>query len=73
MDGPALTRVQETGIRERHNRVLIEERTGNKTRTVSVFVTYERSYSPEVLDKSKFNSPYLSYDYALLSEIDFTE
>jgi len=54
--------VNETRIRERYDPFLIEERTGNKTRTGSVFVTYERSYSPEALDKSKFNSPYLSYD-----------
>jgi len=72
-DGPALTRVKETGIRERHNRVLVEERTGNKTRTGSIFVKYERSYSPEALDKAKCTSPYLSYDYALLSEMDFPE
>ena len=70
-DGPALTRVQETGIRERHDRVLVEERTGNKARTGSVFVKYERSYSPDALDKAKCTSPYLSYDYALLSETDF--
>jgi len=70
-DGPALTRVQETGIRERYDRVLVEERTGNKARTGSVFVKYERSYSPKALDKAKCTSPYLSYDYALLSETDF--
>jgi len=61
-DGSTLTIVNETRIRERYDPFLIEERTGNKTRTGSVFVTYERSYSPEALDKSKFNSPYLSYD-----------
>jgi len=44
-DGPALTRVQETGMRERYDRVLVEERTGNKARTGSVFVKYERGYS----------------------------
>jgi len=72
-DGPALTRVKETGIRERHNRVLVEERTGNKASTGSVFVKYERSYSQEALDTTKCTSPYLSYDYALLSEMDFEE
>jgi len=72
-DGPALTRVIETGIRERYDRVLVEERTGNKTRTGSIFVKYERSYSEEALDKAKCCSPYLSYDYALLSEMDFSE
>jgi len=70
-DGPALTRVKETGIRERHDRVLVEEKTGNKTRTGSVFVKFERSYSPEALEEARCTSPYLSYDYALLSEIDF--
>jgi len=72
-DGPALTRVKETGIRERYDRVLVEEKTGNKTRTGSVFVKYERSYSPEALEEAKCTSPYLSYDYALLSETDFEE
>jgi len=72
-DGPALTRVKETGIRERHDRVLVEKRTGDKTRTGSVFVKYERSYSPEALDKARCTSPYLSYDYALLSEMDFPD
>jgi hypothetical protein len=32
-DGPALTRVQETGIRERHDLILVNERTGDKART----------------------------------------
>lgn len=63
-DGPALTKVKETGIRERYDRNLVEERTGNKTRTGSIFVKLERSYSPEALDKAKCTSPYLSYDYA---------
>ncbi len=72
-DGPALTKMQETGIRERYDRVLVEERTGDKTRTGSVFVKFERSYSPEALDKAKCTSPYLSYDYALLSEMDFPD
>ena len=70
-DGPALTKVKETGIRERHDRILVEERTGNKARTGSVFVKYERGYSPEALEKAKCTSPYLSYDYTLLSEMDF--
>lgn len=73
MDGPALTRVQEAGIRERHDRVLVEERTGDKARTGSVFVKFERSYSPGALNKAKCTSPYLSYDYTLLSEMDFPE
>lgn len=72
-DGPALTRVQETGIRERHDRVFVEERTGNKSRRGSVFVKFERSYSPEALEKAMCTSPYLSYDYVLLSEMDFPE
>jgi len=37
--------------------------------TGSIFVKYERNYSPETLDKTKCTSPYLSYDYALLSEM----
>ena len=37
--------------------------------TGSVFVKYERSYGLEALDKAKCTSPYLSYDYALLSEM----
>lgn len=72
-DGPALTRVKETGIRERYDRVLVEERTGNKASTGSVFVKYERSYTPEALEKARCTSPYLSYDYSLLSEMDFPE
>ena len=48
-DGSSLTMVNETRIRERYDPVLIEERTGNKTRTGSVFVSYERSYSPRGL------------------------
>ena len=72
-DGPALTRVKETGIRERYDRVLVEERTGSKAKTGSVFVKYERSYSPEALDKARCTSPYLSYDYVLLSEMDFPD
>jgi len=73
MDGPALTKVKETRIRERYDRVLVEERTGDKARTGSVFVKYERSYSPEALEKARCTSPYLSYDYALLSEMDFPD
>jgi len=70
-DGPALTRVQETGIRERHDLILVNERTGGKARTGSLFVKYERSYSEEALETAKCISPYMSYDYALLSETDF--
>jgi len=73
MDGPALTKMQETGIRERYDRVLVEERTGDKASTGSVFVKYERSYSPGALEKAKCTSPYLSYDYTLLSEMDFPD
>jgi len=73
IDGPALTRVKETGIRERYDRVLVEERTGNKARTGSVFVKYERGYSHKALEAAKCTSPYLSYDYALLAETDFPE
>ena len=72
-DGPALTRVKETGIRERHDRVLVEERTGNKASTGSVFVKFERSYTSEALEKARCTSPYLSYDYSLLSEMNFPE
>jgi hypothetical protein len=41
--------------------------------TGNIFVRYERSYSPEALDKAKCTSPYLSYDYAFLSEMGFPE
>ena len=72
-DGPALTRVQETGIRERHDLVLVNERTGGKARTGSLFVRYMRGYSKEALNMVRCTSPYRSYDYALLSETDFIE
>jgi len=72
-DGPALTRVQETGIRERHDLILVNERTGGKARTGSLFVRYMRGYSKEALTKVGCTSPYRSYDYALLSETDFGE
>jgi len=72
-DGPALTRVQETGLRERHDLILVNERTGGKARTGSLFVKYERSYTEEALETARCTSPYLSYDYALLSETDFPE
>jgi len=41
--------------------------------TGSVFVKYERGYSPEALEKARCTGPYLSYDYVLLSEMDFPE
>jgi len=72
-DGPALTRVQETGIRERHDLVLVNERTGGKARTGSLFVRYMRGYSKDALERVRCTSPYRSYDYALLSETDFIE
>ena len=72
-DGPAFTRVQETGIRERHDLVLVNERTGGKTRTGSLFVRYMRGYSKEALEVAGCTSPYQSYDYTLLSETDFIE
>ena len=72
-DGPALTRVQETGLRERHDLILGNERTGGKARTGRLFVKYERSYTEEALETARCTSPYMSYDYALLSETDFRE
>lgn len=72
-DGLALTRVQETGIRERHDLVLVNERTGDKAKAGSLFIRYEREYSEEALETARCTSPYLSYDYALLAETDFPE
>jgi len=62
-DGPSIVEMIETGLRERYGLVFF--------RLPSCFVTYNRSYSIKALESVQADSPFRSYDYALLAEASF--
>jgi len=62
-DGPSLIEMLQTGLRERYGLVFL--------RLPSCFVTYNRRYSLKALETTRTDSPYRSYDYALLAETGF--